>query len=630
LLGLALVADAVDLRTARVLRVDDRTPPPSSTAWVPTALPDAAPPPAKAARPGAAWYRFDLAGAEVLPVQGRVQQGWVPQGSAPQGLAPQGLALYLPFLYHGGDVWLNGTHIAHIPEGDAQRRVRWERPHLVPLPPGLLRPDANDLAIRAADPPPGTVRRFPVATVGPHAELQAAYDRRFLWVRTMPQITIAVCLLMSTFVAVVWWRRRSEVLYGLFGLASALWGVRTLTFVIEQMSIDRWQWWRIAYLGATGGFVIVLTLFALRSAGIRSRGLQRGLVLYWLAGPLWLLAAGMDAEVPINRIWSAGLIPIAMGMLGVSLWDALRRRTLQAVVLPGAMAIALLAGIHDYLVAWSPDLLARLLPGWVEHRIFLLHMGANIMLVAMGGLLTGRFIQALSSVEDLNRNLEARVAERERELAGNFVAMGELQQRHAAAQERHRVMRDIHDGLGSRLFSTLFRVERGALDQAQVAEALRECIAEMRIALDTLGPDDDFRTSLGNFLFRWQSHMQEGGVASSWTIDMPDDGEPVAPHAALQILRIAQEALTNVLKHAKASAVQVAVRQSARMLELDVADDGHGRTGARHVAGRGLGNMRVRATQLGGYLDVRMSETGTTVSLRIPMPLEGASPTVLN
>ena len=105
---------------------------------------------------------------------------------------------------------------------------------------------------------------------------------------------------------------------------------------------------------------------------------------------------------------------------------------------------------------------------------------------------------------------------------------------------------------------------------------------------------------------------------------------PVPPHAALQVLRIAQEALTNVLKHARASAVQVAVRQSARLLELDVADDGRGGSGARDFTGRGLGNMRARATQLGGYLDVRMSDQGTTVSLRIPMPLEGANPTVLN
>ncbi|NLD54913.1 MAG: hypothetical protein GX652_09665 [Burkholderiaceae bacterium] len=577
---------------------------------MPTALPDAAPPPDKSARAGAAWYRLEVPGG-IEPMS----QGWV---------------LYLPFLYHGGDVWLNGTHIGRIAEGNAHLRVRWERPHLVPLPPGVLRPDTNDLSVRAAEPPPGTTRRFPVASVGPHAELQPVYDRRFFWVRTMPQITIAVCLLMATFVAVVWWRRRSEVLYGLFGLASALWGVRTLTFVIEQMSTDQWQLWRIAYLGATGGFVIVLTLFALRSAGIRSRGVQRGLVLYWLAGPLWLLAAGADAEVPVNRIWSAGLIPIAVGMLGVSLWDALRRRTLQAAILPGAMAIGLLAGIHDYLVAWSPDVLTRLLPGWVEHRIFLLHMGANIMLVAMGALLTGRFIQALASVEDLNRNLELRVAERERELAGNFVAMGELQRRHAAAQERHRVMRDIHDGLGSRLFSALFRVQRGALDHAQVAEALRECIAEMRIALDTLGPYDDFRTSLGNFLFRWQSQMQEAGVASSWTIDMPDDADPVPPHAALQMLRIAQEALANVLKHARASTVKVAVRQSERFLVLDVSDDGRAGAGAHDSAGQGLGNMRVRATQLGGYLDVRMSDEGTTVSLRIPIPLEGPDPAVLN
>ncbi|MEO8654249.1 MAG: ATP-binding protein, partial [Ramlibacter sp.] len=80
---------------------------------------------------------------------------------------------------------------------------------------------------------------------------------------------------------------------------------------------------------------------------------------------------------------------------------------------------------------------------------------------------------------------------------------------------------------------------------------------------------------------------------------------------------IAQEALTNVLKHAQARKVQVRFRQADGALQLEVEDDGCG--GVPATTGRGLGNMQARAQQLGGRLDVRMGRGGTCVALQVPM-----------
>ena len=602
-------ASTIEFEHMQRLESDSLQPPASTNTdgWIDTALPHAGPATSEGQRPQVTWYRANFDG----PADADDDSSW---------------AVYVPFFYTGGQVWVNGSLVGSLPESTPDLRVRWERPYLVTLSPSLLQPHGNLLAVRAAAAPMHSVQRFPRVSVGPLTELQPHADRRIFWVRTMPQVTVVVCLLVAGFVLFIYWRRRSEVLYGLFGLAAALWGVRTLTFVIERMPVDSWHMWRITYLAATGGFIVVLALFALRFASIRRPAIEKGLVSYWLVGPIGLWLAGPGYEGLINQLWSAGLIPIGVAILGLSVWFMLRQRTLAAAVMPVTLVIAVLAGIHDYMLAFNVGPLARWAPDWASQRFFLLHYGADLMLLGMGGLLTARFIEALSSLQnanhnlaDLNETLELRVAERERHLAANFERMAELQRDRAAAQERQLIMREIHDGLGSRLFTSLLRVERGDMNDRQIADTLRDCIADMRLALEALAPDDDFQAALGNFLFRWQTLLQEVHIQPAWAIDVTGSAMSLPRQAVLQLLRITQEALTNVLKHAQAKNVRIELQQRGGMLELEVVDDGIGADLSNDRSGRGIANMHARAKQLGGELDVRSGAGGTRVMLRLPM-----------
>jgi signal transduction histidine kinase len=595
----AAPAAVVEPASIELLVAADEAPPAADSAWQTVHLPDIWPQARPERPPAVAWYRtsFD-----------------VPAG-APAG--PWGV--YLPYFYGGGQVWLNGAKMDQLTEHGPHLHVRWARPHLVTLPDAALRTGPNELSVRAAVPPAGVAMAMPRLAIGPLDELRPLYERRFFWVSITPYISAAICLLAGAFVLFVWWRRRTEVLYGLFGVATALWGVRTLTFVIEVVPDEWWLAWRVVYLGATGGFIIAMAVLALRYAGQHRPWLERGLFAYWLLGPAWLLAQGAPAEALVNRYWVAGFLPIGIGILLMSVWVMLRERTLASAVLPGAMAIAVMAGLHDYAVNWSLEGTRLVLGGWADHRIFLLHHGADLVLVTMGGLLTARFIHALGGLEEMNRTLESRVADRERQLAENFASMAELQRTHAATQERQLIMREIHDGLGSQLFVSLSRAERGDMQLGEMADILRGCIADMRIALDTLTPgEDDFRATFGNFLFRWQQQLASCGIRPSWTIDVPDRPLALPPHAALSLLRIAQEALTNVVKHAGAHAVQVRLRDSGSVLELEIEDDGCGAR-AGGTLGRGIVNMRERAGQIGGTLDVRAGPGGTCVALQLPV-----------
>lgn len=558
-----------------------------------------------------AWYRVEFE----LPARPPSSGSW---------------ALYLPYLYDGGRFWLNGAPLASIAQTTQQTHVNWERPHLITMPDGQLRVGRNELLLRAVSTDPGAGPGLRRMSIGPREELLPLYERRMFWVHTMPQNAVVTCLVVGLFVGFVWWRNRGEVLYGLFGLVAVLWSIRTLNFVVEVMPAPWWPWWRVLYHASTGGFIVALALFAMRFAGLQRRWVERALFGYWLIGPLAMLASAGQLDSWVDFGWTGGMIPIGLAVIGFIGWAAWRQRSGAAFALLVAVALGTFAGIHDYAIGWNGQVkLPQVITDWLAHRIFLLHNAADLVLLVMVGILTLRFVQALNAAADLNLHLEDRVAERESELQARHAQVARLEREQAVAQERRRIMQDLHDGLGSQMFTALLRVERGAVDADELAQVLRDCIADMRLTFEVTAPEEaDFRTTLGNFRFRWDGLLHDAGLATEWNVDGLPDTIALASTTALQFLRVAQEALTNVLKHAQASRVRVTLRADSARLELCVEDDGRGFAANEPVPerARGLSSMRHRAHQIGATLDVDSQPRCTRVLLRLPWPVMREAP----
>jgi signal transduction histidine kinase len=344
----------------------------------------------------------------------------------------------------------------------------------------------------------------------------------------------------------------------------------------------------------------------------------RVLMGYWALGPLAYLVGGNDFTA---RWWVAGLMPVGLGLVVVAFAAAWRRRNAETWAVAAALALAFAAGVHDQMIASSSVFLNALLPNWPDHRYFLLHHAANVLLMVMGTLLTLRFVRTLAKVEAANRTLELRVQERERQISVSYERIAVLQREQAATEERQRIMRDLHDGLGSQLFTSLSRAERGALDQSAMSDTLRSAIDQMRVALEALASEEqDFVTAFGSFRFRWDARLCDCGLKPVWQMDLPDTMPAIAPHDALQILHIVQESLTNVVKHARASTVTVRMQHAGGVLSVDVMDNGAGGAAARPGAegGRGQSNMAKRTQRLGGTLETEFGAHGGRVSLRMP------------
>ena len=211
----------------------------------------------------------------------------------------------------------------------------------------------------------------------------------------------------------------------------------------------------------------------------------------------------------------------------------------------------------------------------------------------------------------------------------------------AIAEERERIAREMHDSLAQVLGYVITKasavqelLKRDQPDKAeaqvgQLSDAARAAYADVRegiLALRTsVGTNRDFVEALDEYLERWK---EQSGVAAALVLQPSCEHlAGLSPLAELQLLRIIQEALSNVRKHADAQHVEVRIADEGSCIEAIVADDGRGfdpgapaRDGLDRQPHFGLATMRERAESVGGTLEVRSAPaaSGTRVVVHLP------------
>jgi signal transduction histidine kinase len=187
--------------------------------------------------------------------------------------------------------------------------------------------------------------------------------------------------------------------------------------------------------------------------------------------------------------------------------------------------------------------------------------------------------------------------------------------------ERQRLMYDMHDGIGSTLLSALAVVEQHEPQQLAIVEVLRGCVDDLRMVIDSLEPmEHDLVTVLATIRYRLGHRLESAGLVLEWQIQDLPELPWLEPPDALHILRLVQEALVNVLKHAKASTVYVATLNFGDQVEIHVTDNGCGFDYSSITLGRGLRSQMRRAENLGGVLAIdSVPGKGTSIRLRLPV-----------
>jgi signal transduction histidine kinase len=143
----------------------------------------------------------------------------------------------------------------------------------------------------------------------------------------------------------------------------------------------------------------------------------------------------------------------------------------------------------------------------------------------------------------------------------------------------------------------------------------------MRSAVDATEADgSSLESLLGTFRLQIEPALNEDGIELVWEVDqLTDSVQSLGHEKHLNILRIAQEALSNVVRHSNATQVTVNVFSSAAKLFMSIVDNGQGFSPNSVHNGKGLKNFDFRSLQLGGTLKVASTPKGTHINLEVPL-----------
>jgi PAS domain S-box-containing protein len=194
--------------------------------------------------------------------------------------------------------------------------------------------------------------------------------------------------------------------------------------------------------------------------------------------------------------------------------------------------------------------------------------------------------------------------------------------------EKEKILKDLHDGIGGitsniNLLAELAQKQqdRSAVKRSlsTIADLSRESLSEIRSFIQSLDARElTWQAVAAEFRSIGSTIIEPHGVRFSLVVSVPEGGPAPSSSVAMNLFRIYKESLSNIIKHAKATAVDVRFSVESGQVSLEVRDNGIGLNGKR-ASGRGLMNMKNRALEMSGDLVVT-TDNGTRLRLEFPIP----------
>lgn len=582
----------IELRYADFLMDDSTQPPSEQGGWRVRTLPDKWVS-SQGRHDGMGWYRFRFY-LDKLP--------------------SELTAVYLPRLGLNAEVYLGAHKLGSGGSFDEPIARYWNRPLLFIVPHGLLKVGENEIFVRLRGHAYTQPYLFPVF-LGAESTLRRDFERLTFRNVTVNQTTSLIIAAIGIFMLNLWWRRRQETAYGLFGVSALLWAAQSSNLFLVEIPFAT-STWEVLVNSSFQVFSALLLISMLRFVHVDMPRFNKALWAMMLLSPLSLWLAPADFFLQLTSFWHLSTVLAALITLVVLLHASYWRGNHDARSLVAAMGIIALFGVHDWMMH-SQHRLLFWLQSLLQNDIYLLHYAAPLLFFFIGMTMTARYVRVLNEYERLNTSLEQRVNEKHALLEASFSRMRELERENAAREERERIHSDLHDDVGAKLLSLVYRA--GSPENADLA---RSALQDLRdVVSRTQGDAFDLEDVLADWRSECEQRLGEATIDLDWRQDEAVKNLRLTQPQVLNIGRILREGISNVIRHAQADAVRLEVSVQPGGLSIRLEDNGVGEPRERPcVSGRGLLNMQSRAQKLGAALRrYAVVPHGMGVELHLPL-----------
>ncbi len=571
--------------------------------------------------PVSGWERAPVGRSHSFESMGRTSSTktlWVRLTFDRSRLGDGAQALYAENNHERFVAYLNGREIFRtFTEGDT-RALGWYRPYLAGLPDDALRAGMNTVLIRIEsnyDLVSGNFR------IGSAAALQPLYASRTFWRITGVQAANFSMLVAVVAAFVFWLSRRRDIELLVVSFLGVAWFARNYNFTATEAPFAVVPFKLMTYYTVYPAMAASLA-FCLVFA--RVAHWQRHTVILAAMGVLLCLSRLLTVDTRLVADFGSDTIGnvLTMGCAAYTLALLLRHwwhnGSTTALWLTAALLGVIAGTAHDIGRLWDVrwwDGLGFYLQPYIG-SIFCL-----VMLLAFGV----RAYRAFAGIESINAVLETRIADARSELERSEAERRGLEVERALVGERERIMREMHDGIGSNLVAAITVAERKD-HPPETVRILRRALFDLKLTVDSLEPfRGDIVALLGNFRHRAEPDLVAAGITSRWLVEPCARLDWLDAANALHVLRIFQEALANTLLHANASRITLSCAEGSwedrAVVITSLTDDGRGfeqEALARHRGG--LDNMRQRAAAIeASFACVSAPARGTTIMLALPI-----------
>lgn len=524
---------------------------------------------------------------------------------------PRSQSIYIPKLaLHEAVVHINREPVWRLSEAYATG-VTVAAMH-IPVPHKLLRVGENTIHIEAsgyASWSHGVSRVY----FGDTNALAARAAKRNLLQGQMIHIVAAAFGAIGMLALWLWLRARQDAVLFWYGVSGVVLLLSTAVWYVTLWRAD-FSGERIALIFMRfHGYLVPLFVLHLRLAGRKHVALET---------VMWLLLAAACVSIAIPSRWQAlawtgwGLsFAVLPALFVIPLLRSARLRVTPAVqFLVAADIAATLATLHDWGIRF----------GVLDFdRFHLIQFVPPFVMLAAAVPILERMLAGVKATEQMRRDLEVRVAEKAREIEASHEALRRVQREQVLAEERRRIMADMHDGMGARLVALLSVAQSGKAQHGEISQGIAAALDELRLTVDSVQPvEGDVGVVLGNVRHRMRSVFERAGVQLNWNVSELPRMENLTPERILAIQRIVLETFSNAIRHANARSVAVFTLRVPGAVRIVIEDDGRGFDPAARTAGTGLANLQLRAAQAGGTLAVE-SQVGKGTRVTLTLPLAG-------